>query len=350
MFIWSNKLLLCLLGMSFSISEYNARRGKKTDPDLLKDEQSARKEKLDAFQQKLKQVEARFVAILNMFPLADSFYNALNFLHKDMDQFYNMSQSMGKMLNLNLKKDWSTIQKTLKSVQSEMYTTSSLKDQIEIIAEKIKKECMLLENDLVNGKNSTNFVDKKVQALRNEGNNNLDKYVQFVSKLFDVMSKFRHELVGFGQKLVRSLSETGSINAMSIIENKFCRSEIITKGTYKEAFQKITESFNQMKSAFTVMNQNGGDAFPSSFVTFASKVLEFQNIKFYQLETAISLYNEGSTGEDKYKSAVALASAMIDFNYLYELSKHIMKLFQVSQEAFNANQNAGSANNGGTDE
>lgn len=346
MFIGNNRLQITLLGLMglCSVKYQAANRGnnsknKKPEADLLTNEQNARKAAVEGLQNKIRQVNARLTAILLIFPLADSFYNALNFLHKQTGEFFNQAQSIDKSIFSNIRKEWPKVSKLSEQLKKEIYDASSLKDEIESFAEQIRNRTMLLENDIVNGNTSTKFLNKEIEKLIAKSNKSLDAYVTKSTKLFDNMSFARHALVGFSQKLIRNLSENGTWTGLNMIENRFCKSELISKGGYKTAFNDVRTSFDQMKSAFNSMTSSGGESYPVSFVNFASKVLDFQNVKYDQLEVGIRVYNQASTGEEKYKAAVSLASAVVDFNYLYELSKHILKLFEVFQERYNSKQN-----------
>ena len=329
-----NKLFLCFLGMCFFIFQYHDA----SNVNYLKSERLERQKRSDDFLDDLKQIRARFNSLIYMFPLSDSFYNALNYLYGEMTQFYKMSESTVATLSKSLKADLTSITKGYESLKKEIYDISGKKDILEEMAEDISSQYSFLSADLVNGPSSA-VIEKTLKDLKKKGNDKLNEYVKLISKMFTNMSKLRHQLVGFGQKIVRSLSESRSTDAMNIIENKFCQSDVIKEGLYEEEFARVSEAFNQMKTSFDIISKNNDDVFPFSFVIFAEQILGFQKIKFIELKTAIQLYTNAKTVANKNKYSVSLASGLIDFNYLYELSNHIMELSSVSTAMYNSTQN-----------
>jgi hypothetical protein len=272
---------------------------------------------------------------------------------KDIEGFYNEASTCNKSIPKELGKRWSAINKMFKDLNNHNSTTNKTKDSAEASVEKIRTTLMLLQNDLVNGKGSSNYTKNQINKLIKSCNDQLDNYVKQVSNLFDQMSNLRHSLLGFGQAVVRSLSQTRSIDALAILQRRFCESPMVT--SYRKTFQLVKDSFKNIENTFKKDSEN--DPYPPSFVNFISKLLEFQTVKFDELQGSIIEYQEAAgMADSRFKAAVSLSMSLIDFDYLYTLSQHLIRLhssIKMSKDAENnadSDENSGASDSGDADE
>lgn len=296
----------------------------KSRVEVLEEDRLKREKEARIFEQSEKAVNARVIAMSLIFPLGDSFMTSLQGLFDEMDAFFKQASAIDRSVNRVHAKEWSEICNFYRSLTSYTYSVSSLKDAAESSAEKIRNRLMFLQNDLANGRLSTSYTKSEVNKLLRVCNTQLDEYVKRIGKLFDRMSDFRHDLVGFGQKVVRAVSQNRSIDNLSMLQKRFCES--LSVQNYKGAFKNVKDAFNAIKAEFKRGSRS--EPYPESFVNLVGKILDFQSIKFNEVQRAVIGYTESGNAVDaKFKATVDLSMCMIDFDYLYDLSTHLLKLY-----------------------
>ena len=338
MFI-KNKLFLGLLGISFLISQYHGRRASKKTITL--DEIIEKKgDIIPKLKIELKRVNTRFSAINCLSSFVDCFFASVSSLNSNMVNFYgDFIPSRGSIQNLprELLKEKTNLEKQYKVLQSKM--TAFLRDKSKALQmmERTKTSFMLIESSISNSDSSLKDIQKDISNWNTESERHLDRYTNNTKEFFNLMSQFRNESIKFGQELINFLSDSKSTDAITIIQQRFYQSNI-KKDEFDKQFRTVKSSLDQIQTSIKNMKGSIDPKFSESFVNFANEIFPFQESDYIQLKASINSYNLSNDILTKISLLFNIARNTIKFNYLYQLSEHVISVFTATQEMINATQ------------
>ena len=336
MFI-KNKLLLGLLGIGFSISRYHGRRSKPmTLPQIYEKKESI----ITALKEELKKINTRFSAINCLSSFIDCFFSSISSLSGNITNFYGdfiPSRGSIKSLSKELQKQKNNLEKKYALLKNKMSAFGHSKSKALEMMEKIKTSFMLIQNNISNSDSSINNIQKDITNSNIKSERDLDNFTSITKEFLSLMSQFRNESIEFGEKLIHFLYESKSIDAIPIIQQRFYQSSI-KKDEFDRQFTKVRLSLQQIQN--TVKNMKGtiDPKFSESFINFANDIFPFQESDYVQLKASINSYNQSNDILAKIEHLFSIARNAIKFNYLYQLSEHVISVFGATQEIINATQ------------
>ena len=315
--------------MGFLISQYHSTNKQQTEEQF----DNLKKEKIMTFESLLNRINKRFISMKFISPFVSNFYRSVDSSCDDLSIFYRNAENMtnkqfkSKIKGLN---DFSIF------LRSENEKVLQKEARVFTDMNKMQVSMMLLKNNLTNSKNSIDTMSKMISNLEKESSKLLDDYVNTVNKFLANVSRFRNDSIALAKSLVMSLADSPLKKGIDIVKDTFCQKDIIEGEKFKDKFKDINESFINMTDSFNLAKNES--EFPSSFLKFAADIFPFQQIDFIQLKAAIDSYRKSDKYDDNQdKKIVQVAIGIIDFDYLYEISKHIGSLLKAREFMLNSN-------------